>query len=125
MVDDLRYLPGFEFRNDVSYMHFLNRVREGETKLQSRGLWNVPHPWLNMLIPRSRILEFDRGVFKSILKHNNSVGPILICAMNRNKCVRLLHASNSFPHAHDESVADAGGIRGRRPSFPTKRCSTR
>ncbi|CAL9750510.1 unnamed protein product [Musa acuminata subsp. burmannicoides] len=85
VVDDLRYLPGFEFRNDVSYMHFLNRVREGETKLQSRGLWNVPHPWLNMLIPRSRILEFDRGVFKSILKHNNSVGPILICAMNRNK----------------------------------------
>lgn len=87
LLGDLRFEPGFQFKTDVTYMSFLNRVREGEVKLQSRGLWDVPHPWLNILVPRSRIVDFDRGVFKNILKRsdNNSVGPILIYATNRGK----------------------------------------
>ncbi|KAG6508708.1 cytokinin dehydrogenase 5-like [Zingiber officinale] len=89
LLGDLRFEPGFQFKTDVAYVSFLNRVREGEVKLQSRGLWDVPHPWLNILVPRSRIVDFDQGVFKSILKHsssnNNSVGPILIYATNRDK----------------------------------------
>ncbi|WOL03001.1 cytokinin dehydrogenase 6-like [Canna indica] len=86
LLKDLNFIPGFQFKNDVTYMHFLNRVREGELKLHSRGLWDVPHPWLNILVPSSRILDFDQGVFKTILKqNNNSVGPILIYATNRSK----------------------------------------
>lgn len=85
LLQALNFEPGFQFKNDVAYMHFLNRVHEGELKLRSRGLWDVPHPWLNILVPSSRILDFDQGVFKSILKHNNSVGPILIYATNRSK----------------------------------------
>lgn len=74
------------FGNDVSYVEFLNRVRTGELELQSQGLWDVPHPWLNMFIPKSRISDFDLGVFKDIvLKKNITTGPVLVYPMNRSK----------------------------------------
>ncbi|KAK4265652.1 hypothetical protein QN277_026676 [Acacia crassicarpa] len=82
----LGYVPGFYYEKNVSFVEFLNRVRSGELKLQSQGLWDVPHPWLNMFIPKSRIHDFDSGVFKDIiLKRNITKGPVLVYPMNRNK----------------------------------------
>lgn len=85
-MNGLNYLPGFKFENDASYVEFLNRVRSGELKLQSEGLWDVPHPWLNLFIPKSRIADFDQGVFRDIvLKRNITTGPVLVYPMNRSK----------------------------------------
>ena len=69
---------------DVSYLEFLNRVRVGEEKLRARGLWDIPHPWLNLFVPSDKIVEFDAVVFKKILGKSNA-GPIIIYPMNRNK----------------------------------------
>ncbi|KAF5745681.1 putative gulonolactone oxidase [Tripterygium wilfordii] len=86
LLDGLCFNPGFMFKRDVSYVDFLERVRSGELKLQSQGLWDVPHPWLNLFLPKSRISDFDSGVFKDIVMTRNiTVGPILIYPMNRNK----------------------------------------
>ncbi|XP_022154741.1 cytokinin dehydrogenase 3-like [Momordica charantia] len=86
LLEGLGYERGFKFEKDVSYVEFLNRVRSGELKLQSQGLWDVPHPWLNLFIPKSRISDFDSGVFKDIvLRHNITKGPVLIYPMNRSK----------------------------------------
>ncbi|KAI9192566.1 hypothetical protein LWI28_024814 [Acer negundo] len=82
----LSFLNGFMFKRDVSYVEFLDRVRSGELKLESQGLWEVPHPWLNLFLPKSRILDFNEGVFKDIvLKSNITTGPVLVYPMNRNK----------------------------------------
>ncbi|CAL9095368.1 unnamed protein product [Musa textilis] len=81
----LSFVPGFAFANDVSYMAFLDRVHDGEMKLRSMGLWDVPHPWLNIFVPKSRIRDFEIGVFKGILKPNNSRGPVLIYPLKKNK----------------------------------------
>ncbi|XP_004288952.1 PREDICTED: cytokinin dehydrogenase 3-like [Fragaria vesca subsp. vesca] len=86
LLNGLNYLPGFKFENDASYVEFLNRVRSGELKLQSEGQWDVPHPWLNLFIPKSRIADFDQGVFRDIvLKRNITTGPVLVYPMNRSK----------------------------------------
>nr|XP_018681643.1 PREDICTED: cytokinin dehydrogenase 6-like isoform X2 [Musa acuminata subsp. malaccensis] len=84
-VDQLSFVPGFAFAKDVSYMAFLDRVHDGEMKLRSMGLWDVPHPWLNIFVPKSRIRDFEIGVFKGILKPNNSMGPVLIYPLKKNK----------------------------------------
>ncbi|KAM1178688.1 hypothetical protein ACFX13_018283 [Malus domestica] len=82
----LCFLPGFLFEKDVSYVDFLNRVRSGEEKLHSQGQWDVPHPWLNLFIPKSSISDFDAGVFKDIvLRRNITTGPVLVYPMNRTK----------------------------------------
>ncbi|PON48728.1 Cytokinin oxidase [Trema orientale] len=86
LLKGLNYDPGFMFEKDVSYMDFLDRVRGGELKLQSQGLWEVPHPWLNLFIPKTHVSDFNTGVFREIvLKRNITTGPVLLYPMNRNK----------------------------------------
>ncbi|WVZ20299.1 hypothetical protein V8G54_007621 [Vigna mungo] len=86
LVKGLKFVPTFMFEKDASYEEFLNRVYEEELFLRSKGLWEIPHPWLNIWIPRSRISDFNEGVFKNIiLKQNISSGISLIYPLNRNK----------------------------------------
>nr|XP_043607470.1 cytokinin dehydrogenase 5-like [Erigeron canadensis] len=84
LLKNLNYIPATEFTTDLPYMDFLDRVHKAELKLRSKGLWEVPHPWLNLFVPKSRISDFDKGVFKGILGNKTS-GPILIYPMNKNK----------------------------------------
>ncbi|KAG2712890.1 hypothetical protein I3760_04G147300 [Carya illinoinensis] len=84
--EELSFMPGFVYEKDVLYVDFLNRVRSGEIKLQSQGLWDVPHPWLNLFVPKSHISDFNNGVFNDIiLKRNITTGPILVYPMIRSK----------------------------------------
>lgn len=80
----LNYIQSTLFLSEVSYVDFLDRVHISELKLREKGLWEVPHPWLNLLIPRSRIHEFAKVVFGEILA-DSSTGPILIYPANKSK----------------------------------------
>ncbi|XP_058727779.1 cytokinin dehydrogenase 3-like [Vicia villosa] len=101
LVQGLNYIPGFSYEKNVSFVEFLNRVRSGELKLQSQGLWDVPHPWLNMFIPKSRIMDFNSGVFNNIIqKRNITTGPVLVYPMNRNKWDNKMSAT--IPDDEDE-----------------------
>ncbi|XP_076922735.1 cytokinin dehydrogenase 5-like [Bidens hawaiensis] len=84
LMEKLNYIPASMFTTDLPYVDFLDRVHTAELKLRSKGLWEVPHPWLNLFVPKSRIADFDKGVFKGILGNKTS-GPILIYPMNKNK----------------------------------------
>ncbi|KAK3019815.1 hypothetical protein RJ639_004808 [Escallonia herrerae] len=84
LLKKLNYIPASVFTTDLPYVDFLDRVHKAELKLRSKGLWDVPHPWLNLFVPKSRISDFDEGVFKGILGNKTS-GPILIYPMNKNK----------------------------------------
>ncbi|XP_010026881.1 cytokinin dehydrogenase 3 [Eucalyptus grandis] len=86
ILKDLSHVPEFLFQKDVGYVDFLNRVRAEEMTLRKLGLWNVPHPWLNLFVPKSRIADFNTGVFKNIvLRKNITTGPVLIYPMNNDK----------------------------------------
>ncbi|KAL0325771.1 UNVERIFIED_CONTAM: Cytokinin dehydrogenase 5 [Sesamum radiatum] len=84
LLKKLNFIPASVFTTDLPYVDFLDRVHKAELKLRAKNLWDVPHPWLNLFVPKSRIADFDRGVFKGILGNNTS-GPILIYPMNKNK----------------------------------------
>lgn len=85
LLGDLNFLPGTVFTTDLPYVDFLDRVHTAELKLRGKGMWEVPHPWLNLFVPASRIADFDRGVFRGILGSRTSGGPILIYPMNKHK----------------------------------------
>ncbi|KAI9201683.1 hypothetical protein LWI28_027348 [Acer negundo] len=84
LLKKLNFIQTSVFTTDLPYVDFLDRVHKAELKLRSKGLWDVPHPWLNLFVPKSRIADFDKGVFKGILGNKTS-GPILIYPMNKNK----------------------------------------
>ncbi|MBA0781580.1 hypothetical protein Gotri_002490 [Gossypium trilobum] len=83
-LSQLNHIPSTLFQSQVPYIEFLDRVHISEIKLRSKGLWEVPHPWLNLLIPRSNIHIFAQQVFGNILT-NTSNGPILIYPVNKSK----------------------------------------
>ncbi|KAL6338341.1 hypothetical protein AAG906_018711 [Vitis piasezkii] len=86
LLKGLNFLPGFVFRKDVSLVNFLNRVHSRELNLQAKGLWDVPHPWMNLFVLRSRISYFNSGVFRDILpKINQTTGTFLVYPVIRNK----------------------------------------
>ena len=84
LLSELSYIPSTLFLSEVSYVEFLDRVHVSEIKLREKGLWEVPHPWLNLLIPRSKIHDFANDVFGKILV-DTSNGPILIYPVNQSR----------------------------------------
>lgn len=87
MLDTLSFVEGFAFQRDVTYEEFLDRVHSEEVALDKLGLWRVPHPWLNMFVPRSGIPDVDRGVFKGILQGTDIVGPLKVYPLNKSMYV--------------------------------------
>ncbi|KAK8651428.1 hypothetical protein V6N13_141029 [Hibiscus sabdariffa] len=83
-LSQLNHVPSTLFLSEVPYIEFLDRVHISEIKLRSKGLWEVPHPWLNLLIPRSKIQIFAQYVFGNILT-DTSNGPVLIYPVNKSK----------------------------------------
>lgn len=84
LLSQLRYIPSTLFQSDVSFLEFLDRVHVSEVMLRSKGLWEIPHPWLNLLVPRSGIHAFANEVFGKILTDSNN-GPILLYPLNKSK----------------------------------------
>lgn len=84
LLSELNYISSTLFMSEVSYLDFLDRVHVSEIKLREKGLWHVPHPWLNLLVPRSSIHEFSQEVFHRIVK-DTSNGPVLIYPVNKSR----------------------------------------
>lgn len=126
LIRGLGYLPGLRYEKDVSYVEFLNRVQDGEMKLRSQGLWDVPHPWLNLFVPRSRISDLKIHVLDNIiLKNKITTGTALFYPLNKSKygmstCFRGITYSllnmKTFPN---RSVFTGGTIRLLR-LYPTR-----
>ncbi|KAK9211851.1 hypothetical protein WN943_001229 [Citrus x changshan-huyou] len=95
------FVHGFVFEKDVTYLEFLNRVHDEERVLRKKGLWDIPHPWLNIFIPRSRITDLDNGAFRNILlKRNFTSSTVLVYPLLRSKNKDILqfcvHGSIKF-----------------------------
>ncbi|KAJ6851708.1 putative cytokinin dehydrogenase 11 [Iris pallida] len=84
MLSRLGYVRGLEFSVDVPYVDFLTRVKRAEEEARTNGSWGGPHPWLNLFVASSDIADFDRRVFKEILKDGIS-GPMLVYPVVRSK----------------------------------------
>lgn len=83
-LNELKYIRYTLFISDVTYVEFLDRVHVAEMKLREIGMWEVPHPWLNLLIPKSSVHEFAQEVFGNILT-DTSNGPILIYPVDKSR----------------------------------------
>ncbi|KAI3447139.1 hypothetical protein Pfo_003804 [Paulownia fortunei] len=84
LLKDLNFIPGFIFKKDVPLLDFLNRVGSRENQ-DSEGQLEA-HPWLNLFVPKSRIMDFNAGVFVDMIRrHNQTSGPILFYPFHRHK----------------------------------------
>jgi cytokinin dehydrogenase len=84
-MEELHYVSGFNYSRDVTYFDFINRLYSGELAARAAGVWLVPHPWLMLFVPKSKVLEFDSRVFKGVLKDSSGAGSMMLYPMNRSK----------------------------------------
>lgn len=84
MLAPLNFHPSLVFTTDVSYYKFLDRIHDVELALRSEGLWDIPHPWLNIFIPAASIVKLDALVFKKLFTMDFS-GPVLVYPLSRSK----------------------------------------
>ncbi|KAH6817182.1 cytokinin oxidase 3 [Perilla frutescens var. frutescens] len=82
LIDNLSFIPGFIFKKDVPLLDFLGRVGN----LDNHNSEVESHPWLNLFVPKSRVVDFNSGVLVNIIgRHNQTTGPILFYPFNRKR----------------------------------------
>ncbi|XVF35269.1 hypothetical protein REPUB_Repub18cG0131100 [Reevesia pubescens] len=84
LLGRLGFVEELKSQVDVSYMEFLLRVKRAETHAKANDIWDNPHPWLNLFVSKSDIVNFDQTVFKKMVKDGVG-GPMLIYPLLRNK----------------------------------------
>ncbi|KAG8657228.1 hypothetical protein MANES_03G052900v8 [Manihot esculenta] len=86
LLGRLRFAKDLKFQVDVAYVEFLLRLKRVEEHARANGTWDSPHPWLNMFISKRDIADFDRMVFKKLLKEGVG-GPMLVYPLLRSNVV--------------------------------------
>ncbi|ONK57201.1 uncharacterized protein A4U43_C10F17640 [Asparagus officinalis] len=117
----MSYMPRYFYSAEVSYFDFINRVTMEELSLRRRGLWDVPHPWLNLFVPKSGITKFKDLLLGSI-SPKEFEGPLLIYPLLRDKwnanSSAVLPESGKF----DRVVYVVGILRSANPNTCSPAC---
>ncbi|XP_047942542.1 cytokinin dehydrogenase 2-like [Salvia hispanica] len=87
LLKELKYMSGYNVTTDASFVEFINRLGDLDN-----GTPPLPsHPWINLFIPKSSIVEFNAGVLAGMLpklndpKLNETFGIFIFYPFNRNK----------------------------------------
>ena len=84
LLGQLRFCKKLRFEVALKYGELLSRVKVAEQQAKANGIWDAPHPWLNLFVSKRDIADFDRLVFNTILQHGIG-GPILVYPLLRSK----------------------------------------
>ncbi|KAL5983130.1 hypothetical protein ACLOJK_017211 [Asimina triloba] len=122
ITKQLSFMPSQIYSSDVSYFDFLNRVRMEELSLRSHGLWDVTHPWMNMIVPKSGILQFKDLLLDNI-SPSSFVGPVIIYPILRHKWNSNMSAV--LPEPDGDVVYVIGVLRSANPSTCSAECLER
>ncbi|RWV99378.1 hypothetical protein GW17_00037714 [Ensete ventricosum] len=121
----MSHLPSHLYSAEVSYYDFLNRVRMEEMSLRSVGLWEVPHPWLNMFVPKSGIKALKDLLLENI-SPDEFEGPILLYPLLRDKWdtnISVVLPDAAGGAAEDERVMYIVGVlRSANPASCAAEC---
>lgn len=87
--NDAAQLAGLSFLGDTlaivdqSYFDFVNRLAPLVAILKETGVWDLPHPWLNLFLPVSGAQPFVNSVVSTLTVDDVGQGPVLLYPMNR------------------------------------------
>lgn len=85
LLAGLSFTPGTQTAQDMPYFDYLNRLAPLVAFLRQVGAWDLPHPWVNMLLPAAAAPGFIGGTLANLPAEDMGQGPILIYPYNRDK----------------------------------------
>ena len=72
---------------EFSYFDWQNRLATLIAELQEGGVWEFPHPWLNLFLPSSQVESYVGSVLQTLTEAEVN-GPILLYPFRRSKLTR-------------------------------------
>ncbi|AKT38050.1 FAD-binding protein [Chondromyces crocatus] len=79
----LQFDPGTSEATEQSFFDFANRIAPTVTLLKELGVWQLPHPWLNLFLPGPQAASFIQGVLDTITVDDTGQGPIVFYPFKR------------------------------------------
>ncbi|HEY5787605.1 MAG TPA: FAD-binding protein [Microlunatus sp.] len=76
------WLPNGLFSADLPYLQYIDRLGPVEDTLTQLGMWQLPHPMLDLLLPGSQALTFLVALLRSV-DPADVAGPVLIYPYRR------------------------------------------
>jgi FAD/FMN-containing dehydrogenase len=87
--DDASLLSGLSFNSgtqtalDMTYFDYLNRLAPLIAFLRQIGVWDLPHPWVNLFVPAANAETLIGETLATLTIDDIGQGPILIYPFNR------------------------------------------
>lgn len=85
LLAGLHFLTGRQTFQDLPYFDYLNRLAPTVALLKELGVWNFPHPWVDLLVPTARAESFIRSTLEALDPADLGQGPILIYPYRRDR----------------------------------------
>lgn len=87
LLTGLSFLLGKERIEDKNYFDFINRLEPVVNNLKEDGLWDIPHPWIDLFLPADRAVDFIAEVLDNLNPADigYSTGLILLDRLERDK----------------------------------------
>src|SRR5919205_345146 len=79
----LSFTPGTQSAQDMTYFDYLNRLAPLVAFLRQIGVWDFPHPWVNLFVPASNAQTLIGETLSNLSVDDVGQGPILIYPFNR------------------------------------------
>ena len=82
-MSGLSFNPGTQTALDMTYFDYLNRLAPLIAFLRQVGVWDLPHPWVNLFVPAANALTLIGETLATLTVDDIGQGPILIYPFNR------------------------------------------
>jgi cytokinin dehydrogenase len=83
LLNGLAFDPGTQSAQDMTYFDYLNRLAPLVAFLRQIGVWDFPHPWVNLFVPADEAQTFIGETLDNLTVDDVGQGPILIYPFNR------------------------------------------
>lgn len=83
LLNGLAFNPGTQTAQNMTYFDYLNRLAPLIAFLRQIGVWDLPHPWVNLFVPAANALTLIGETLATLTVDDIGQGPILIYPFNR------------------------------------------
>jgi len=83
LLNGLVFNPGTQTTQDMTYFDYLNRLAPLVAFLRQIGVWDLPHPWVNLFVPAENAETLIGETLAHLTVDDVGQGPILIYPFNR------------------------------------------
>ena len=85
LLSGLAFNPGTQSAQDMTYFDYLNRLAPLVAFLRQIGVWEFPHPWVNLFVPAANAQTLIGETLATLTVDDVGQGPILIYPFNRER----------------------------------------